>query len=531
MAGQHVAASAGELRDFLAGVRGYRLVRASVTDVLYRAYVVFGVGGFYVAMFVSGVIDPSTRPAIGNLDADLSRGLLVSGAMLLLLAMVRVSTWAGPVMVGRGDAAWLLPTPVDRRELLGPHLVGGLGMGAAAGGAVGIGAMVLLVSLRPIEPLRALWTGIAGGLLLGVAAAAAGWFVEARPALARRVYRHRMLGWAAAAALGWLAIEVPASVWFGPWGWAAAGLIDATATPVPGWPAGLAAAAATATLLALRAERALPTAPDEELTRRAGLYTTVTSSVTYFDARILTDAYNAGVLRFRQIPRFRVPPPPQAWMLPLWIDVATLLRRQEAVIRSFMATGAAVALVAVQPRELIAAVVASVLAYFAAAPLVEQLRRTIDQPARLQPLTMDARRLLLLHLVVPIAVLVAETLIAVGLLWVGGLIATDILMTAVAVAVIVVPIVVLVAAVTATRGRVPLHLMAAGGLGSGMLFAWFALGPILAVAVIGLPAGALAASPESVALGTAVRLAILQIPILIAVLLWRAKRRMNADRR
>lgn len=520
-------ASAHDLRDFLAGARGYRLVRTRVSDVLYRVYLIFGVGGFYAGVLLSRIIAADPAPATGVVEAALARGLLVGGAAAVLVALVRVSTWAGPVMVGREDAAWLLPTPVDRRALLRPHLAGGLAMGAAAGASIGLAAMLLLVPLRPVQPIEALVTGVGGGLLLGVLAAAAGWFVESRFTLARHVYRQRLLSWLVALGLGWLAAEVPVSIWLGPWGWTTAGLVDASVAPVTAWPAALLLAAAVAALVAWRADLALPTAPDEELNRRAGLYGTVSSSLTYFDARTIADAYDAGVLRLRRIPRFRVPPPPSRWLLPLWIDVVTLLRRREAVARSMLSTSGAIALVGLRPQAPVAIVLASVLAYFGAAPLVEQLRRTLAQPGRVRPVGMSDRAVVLLHLVVPCLLMLLEVVVAVAAATIAGRHPSHAVAGVLAGAATGVAIAVLIAAVTATRGPVPLQLMSSGGAGSWLLFAWFALGPLLAVALLGLPAAALSLGATAT-VGTAVRLGLSELVLLALLLLWRAGRRLQA---
>lgn len=524
-----------DVRDFLERARGYKLIRLSLGDILYRAYLVFGIGGFYAAVALSGLVDPTSTTPTSQLDGDVLRGVMVGGAALALLAILRISTWAGPVMVGREDAAWLLPTPVDRRHLLRPHLVGGVVMGAMTGTAFGVAIMFIVLAIRPIAAIEALWAGALGGMLLGLLGAAAGWFVEARPVLARRLYRGSWAGWIAAIALGWLAAVVPASIWLGPWGWVVAGFVDASAEPVAGWPLSLVLVALLGGAVMWAADRNLAEGPDEELRRRAGLFSAVSTSLTFFNARTIADAYSTGVLRFRRIPRFRVPMPRQPWALPMWIDLVTLLRRRESVFRSQVAMLLAGVLVATSPKHVGVTAVAGVLAYFAATPLVAQLRDTMDQPARAGPIPLGPTGLLLAHLVVPSMVLVAEMAVTVGLLTAAGPLELAAMPSALAAGTVACASILLVAAVAATRGQPPLHLMSSGEQGSMLIFAWFALGPILSVMLVGFPAGAVAGDPEAfggggptaVALSAAVWFAALELPVLIAVLLSRGRKRID----
>jgi hypothetical protein len=93
----------------------------------------------------------------------------------------------------------------------------------------------------------------------------------------------------------------------------------------------------------------------------------------------------------------------------------------------------------------------------------------------------------------------------------------------------------LIAAVAATRGAPPLHLMSSGEQGSMLIFAWFSLGPILSVMLVGVPVGAVAGDPTAfggggptaVAISAAAWFAAMELPILVAVLLSRGRKRMD----
>ncbi|MFB9314404.1 DUF6297 family protein [Nocardioides plantarum] len=137
-----------EARELRLQVRSWRRGRADarLVDVL---------GDAYVALFATvmlGSIAVNVVLGIGRLSDERcaagacagSRALLpVLVAVAFVAGVVLVARMLGPVFVSPAVGSWLMPTPVDRRDLLRPRLLVGLVVAALLGAVVTAAGAVL----------------------------------------------------------------------------------------------------------------------------------------------------------------------------------------------------------------------------------------------------------------------------------------------------------------------------------------------------------------------------------------------------
>jgi hypothetical protein len=474
------------VRAFLRQRQHAPSLRETAGKVAYQAYVVALIGGLYGTVVVRTLRTPPTtaRPPLAPSALGAVPAVVVALALLATFAGVRIGTWAGPVLVSRAEAAWLLPAPLDRRRLLRRDLAWGLTGYGVAGALVGA-----LVGTVVVVETRA---SVAGALLGSIVAWGALGLVTGAVALAaessRRLARAALRGTAVVAVLGvgvvWLTAATPAvASWVTPWGWAATPVVVAAGVDVPfAWgPLALLVLAAAGSVVA--ALRHLPAIPDEELVRRAGAAQGVRASAAIFDARAIAQARRSGQRSLVGHRSVRIRRPRHRWQLSPWRDLVSLLRRPGALERTLVAVAAAVALVWWARGGAAAVVAAVLLVSTAAGQLLEPLRIELEEPVIGDLTPLVPADVAIEHLAVPTAVLAlcgtvvalvaaAATLLpwsavpaaVVGSVGAGALFATA-------------------AALTSTRGAPPLQWLTTGDYGALLLVGWLVAGPVLALAL------------------------------------------------
>ena len=216
-------------------------------------------------------------------------GLARAGTVALLLgllAALRYATWQGPVVFSAPEVHFLLGAPLPRAELVRVRLARGLLIGAGVGGALGLGAFVLLEAELGVAAWPLLAAAVLGPATLGLLAAALGWLVESSPTMARVVLRASPLVLVVAAA-GWLGGAVAAKVdpRSGPWGWTVGPLVAAAGGHDPGWPVQAALLVVLTLATVVAAWLGAGSVSLEELERRAGTRVGLDASIFMADPR------------------------------------------------------------------------------------------------------------------------------------------------------------------------------------------------------------------------------------------------------
>ncbi|HKJ56545.1 MAG TPA: DUF6297 family protein, partial [Nitriliruptoraceae bacterium] len=464
--------------------------REVIGRVSYQVYVVLLMGGLWGTAVYTTLTEPITRPPALPARVEQVVPAVAAGLAFLLTATgARIGTWAGPLLVSRPQAALLLPAPLDRRALFGRTLGLGLAGYGVVGGVVGLAVAVVVAVEARVAP----WATIGGTVLawtaLGVVTGAGALAVESSQRLARIALRATPVLALAGIGQVWLSVTSPtAAAWATPWGWAAAPITAGVGTEVPlDWapPLMLTVAAVVAVVLAVRR---LPAVPDEELVRRAGTATDVRRSASLFDARAIAQARRSGQRRLLGVRHVRIPRPRRRWLLVVWRDTVSLLRRPGLVERTVVVVAAVAVLVAWASGGIAAIAVAAVAVHLAAGQLLVPLRIELEDPVVRVLTGFTARDVALEHLVVPfLGMTVASVLAAVGL-GATGFLPWSALPAALLGAVVVAAICTATAGLTSTRGAPPLQLLLRGQGGIGMLMLWVLAGPILALVVV-LPLG------------------------------------------
>ncbi|MEV4012010.1 DUF6297 family protein [Nonomuraea angiospora] len=147
-------------------VRAYLRARGPARGSLLDRYV----AGFGLAMLTAVLGGPLTTVFQGLAGAaDPAR--VSAGAALVVLALagfLAAARAAGPVMLPAADASWLLPSPLNRRHLLGRTARVLFAVAVAAGLLLGLGLVAVLGA-----PDQLVWR-LLGALVLGVSATAGG---------------------------------------------------------------------------------------------------------------------------------------------------------------------------------------------------------------------------------------------------------------------------------------------------------------------------------------------------------------------
>lgn len=416
-----------------------------------------------------------------------TRGALTAAALLFVLAVMRFAVWAGPVLVSRPDADWLLPAPLSRAPLLRPRLMTGLALGAVTGGLLGFGVLIVLAPNTETGFGGLLVTSLVSWSLLGVLAAAAGAFVESSRAVARTVMAASLPVVVAAAGLIPAAREHPAfAVWSGPWGWAAAPVLAAAGDPPSGWLAAWALLLLATAVVTYRAITTLDRIHDEELIRRAGAGGGVLASLYLLDLRtvaLIRDRGRQDVVGVRTV---RLPRPTSPALAIPWRDAVAFARSPSRLgwCTLLVATGAGLA--ATFPGDGFALSGGVLAGYFGASQLLEPLRIEVEDPYASLLLDRPFTRVALAHTLLPtmvLAVLGAGAFVG----WTAlGVLPASAQAASFSACALASPLLVLSAAAAAVKGDPPLHLLVYADVGAAMLMAWFLLGPLLALGVPGV---------------------------------------------
>lgn len=388
--------------------------RRSPGQLLYGLYLFVLFGGLYGGLLVHAIVTTATPPLTPEqllVLGGVAAGLPAAGA----LAGVRFGRWAGPVPLTRPEAALLLPTPLDRRQLLLPRLAWSAAATTLAGSVLGLAAVVLL-ALAATVGAAGWWLVPALGGVTGALAAGSAGLAQAWPLTARR---HRVVagGLALLAVLPLLMAGVgrPSTPWWD------AGLVHlarsllglAPAAPASGSLGGL--AVATGVVVAASAV-ALPRAHDEELVTRAGLHAGALAALRLGDLRAVTTLRNPTARR-RAI---TAPPTPRrATGAVTWRHLTGLRAHPGPLLRAVLGWGVATWLVAATATSVSLAgivfrvLVAAAVLVVALAPLLEPLRREHDEPLAAELLPFGFATLARLHLRTAIGLAVVTGLVAV----------------------------------------------------------------------------------------------------------------------
>jgi hypothetical protein len=455
-------------------------------DTIYMVAITTGIFGALLYSTASSAlgswVTPTTLPEWGP-----------AVALVALVGVARWGTWQGPVVFAAPDVPFLLGAPLARRALAMRPLTRAL---CASAGAAAVVAGVALVGLagdgRGVDagPAAGLVAGVALVGVLGVAGAA-------RVQCSARWSRAIAIAVPASVAIGAALVVVASAgatgrrlvLWSGPWGWAV--------QPVTG-------AATAASLLALAllvvvasvaiasAARGFGPCPTERHAVRAEARSGAVASAWALDARTarLSLRQAAGPARSRARRGLRVPRRP-ALAVP-WRDATSALRAPQRTLGcTALAAGAAAVAIAAADRPA-AEILAALGTYVAASIMLEPLRQEIDQPSASRVLLRRPfGRILLGHVVVPVAVLATGAAVAaLGVAVAGALPARGGALAVTAVA--VVPAIVLCAALSSRRGgRLPVSVLALGTsgdpTGGGIVIAWLLAWPAGAVVLGALP--------------------------------------------
>ena len=512
-------------------------LRETASKVAYQAYLVLLLGGLYGTVVARTLSLPSgSQPALSPAADAAVPAVVVGLALLASFAGVRVGTWAGPVLVSRAEAAWLLPAPLDRRRLLRRDLAWGLAGYGAAGALLGalVGTIVAVETRAGVA--GALLGSILGWGALGVAIGALALAVESSRRLARGALRLTAPIALVAAGLVWLTRAAPVvASWVTPWGWATAPVAVSAGVDVPlSWVplVLLVALAGVGSWLALRH---LPAIPDEELVRRAGAAEGVKASAAIFDARAIAQARRSGQRWLVGQRTIRIRRPRHRWQLIPWRDLVSLLRRPGLLERTVVAVAAAAALLWWARGGVAAIVGAVLLVSTAAGQLLEPLRIELEEPVVGDLTPLSPVDLALEHLAVP-AVLLALCGVLVAVVAAAlAVMPWSAMPAAILGSVVGAALFTAAAGLTSTRGAPPLQLLLMGGdYGALLLIGWLLAGPILALA-LGVPTllsitstlrdGATPLDAVTAPLG----MVVVSIGVLLVATRWRARKRVEPD--
>jgi hypothetical protein len=113
----------------------------------------------------------------------------------------------GPLVVGRGDATWLLPAPVPRRTLLAPALVSVAAVAAVTGALAGL-TLIGHLAARPVSATT-MAMAMSACVVAGLAVALAAVWCQRRPAVARFADLAAAVGAGGCLLLATVALAIP----------------------------------------------------------------------------------------------------------------------------------------------------------------------------------------------------------------------------------------------------------------------------------------------------------------------------------
>lgn len=432
--------------------------------------------------------------------AAVPAGACALGLATLLLA-ARDALWRGPVVPPREGVDWLLAQPVRIGRVLRPWLWGSCAVSAGVGLLTAVIGMVTLGLTVGVGLPAAFGWCLAGGAgvpLLATALAAA---VERSERIARwvrlltPVLTVLVLALAAQSGLAVvgdrLRLLERIEMWSGPWGWAGIAALSPTPAAVPGGWAAVALLAALAGGALAVADRAVETLPLSAVRHRSRTATGVMTALRTAEFRTARQVVGGATGSGRPA-RWRLPVPRRALLSVPWRDTLALLRMPGRVGRSvvlavFAVLGAVLAAAAHGGSGVVASIAALLFGYWSLTQLLEPARVETDDTRRGSWAPWSYRDLMLRHTVVPAAIGLVMGTVAAGVLLASGAGARAALAPA------VVPALVAAGLVNACRGATRQHLMMSpaqsptGGLGPLMFLAWYAAGPLVAVAALLIP--------------------------------------------
>lgn len=422
-------------------------------------------------------------------------------ALGTLLLGARDALWRGPVVPPREHVDWLLAQPVRIGHVLRPWYWFSCCASLAAGMlAAAIGMVTLGLTVKVGLAAGFAWC-LVGGVCLPLLATAlalaiersariAGWVRALTPYVTVSVLA--LAGQSVLAANGhavpWLE---RVELWSGPWGWAGIAALSPTPAAAPGGlvaAALLLASAACGTVLAHQAVGSVTLATVRQRSRTA---TTVTTALVTAELRtacqVAAEAAGSG-----RPARFRLRAPRHAALALPWRDSIALLRTPGRAGRAVLLTviavlSAVVAVGAHRGTAVAATAVALTFGYWAVAQLLEPARLETDDPRRGSWSPYTYQSLVLRHAIVPGALSALISLTSAVLIVVlgGGVRA--------ALAPAVVPALVAAGLVNACRGPAKQHLLLSpvqaptGSAGPLLFAAWYAAGPLVAIALLCVP--------------------------------------------
>lgn len=417
---------ARETREHLRAARRAHLSKQR-RDLAFYAYVVVLFAAFYIAPYTGGILRLAEHRGVVSPLADrVTAAVPLAGTGLALAALVAAvsdALWRGPVVLDPATAGWLLPAPASWGPLLRPRLRLSLASYASVG-AIGAAALAFLAqvgSRARVTPLLA--AAPVAGLLLGVAATAAGALVERHDPVVRRrlpvlsVARLALLALAAGSAVAaWRPTALPralgtALMWSGPWGWAAQPVAEA-AEPgrAPLWPLALVLLAGVSAAAYVVADRAVSGTTGPVLRARVETSRGVVAAVVSGDVRQAQLAKRAATSAPPRSFRIRLPPPRRRWLLIPWRVATGWLRSPSRLLRAALAIALAYGAASLAGRisgweRAVTGMVGVVAAYAAAGLLLEAARIETDdvRPSRALPIPFP--RLLVEHGLAPMTAL------------------------------------------------------------------------------------------------------------------------------
>ena len=482
----------------------------------------------YVSLIALGIVALALWGiwgTVGSFFLDLASPYhLVWGApavLLILLGILRYSTWQGFVSFSEADCMFLLTAPVPRQGLVWPRLRSA-SLILGVGGAI-VAVLASIASGRHALSATRIIEAAVAGFALGVGLVATSWQVQRLARASMWVLRLTVpaLAIAVLLALGEKAGGTArlVALWSGPWGW---GLLPSGTRTLPYGLAGLLLLCALAVAGWMGLKRTAGACSLESFGFRARTRSRAVAGLYSFDARALVLASRQSQAAARRA-RFHLAAPRSRWLTVPSRALLALLRSPLRLAWSLLLGGGAMLLLTATPSRTGTVWGGALALYLAAGSLLEPLRLEVDSPAVSQVLLpWRFGEILWFHCLLPVGILIAAGMTTAAAGWAAGLVTARALAV---LAVLVVPMtfaVVLAAALSARRGgRVPTQLvLATAGDSTGLslfgivawVFAWAVLALVLVAVSVRLLARA--GSPFSgaalAALGFAVLAALLQ---------------------
>ena len=493
--------STGPTLSLLRGLRREH-AKKQAASVAYWVYLVALVVAFYGGAQIATEFHRLRHPPLPSAATPrvlhAAPAALTALALLVFLMLLRDALWRGPVTLPQVTVDWLLDTPVDRGRMLRPRFRVSSALATVAGAAVGVVPAAALVSLGlgggTGHVLRLGAAAVASATLLFALGAGAAGLIERYPVSWRWLRRATPAALAVATVCAglaaWAALGRPPGVltaialWSGPWGWAVQGTVALAGGPAPWWPAATALLGALAVLALACAHQAAAMVPGTALRARARTIGAMSAAVLSMDTRGVALAYGhaAGTRRAR----LRLRPPRRRALILLWRDLVALTRAPSRLVGAAALALLAVGLVAAGGHGAQVSVVAVAsglaLGYLAAAWLCEGARLDAEDTRRSAALPFRFGSLAWWHAAVPCLVLFVTAGVPVTALAVAAGAPRFLALLAVTV-----PVLVGGALVNVFRPRFAPDLFGGtetpvGNTAAITMVAWFAWGPVLALA-------------------------------------------------